>query len=108
MHHVAFEMRDAAHLHNACDLLGQKRIEIIWGPVRHGPGHNVAAYHINPDQQMVEFFAELDRMTDEEDGFFDPRPWHRDQPQRPKIWDPNLQRDMWGLPPSSKFLNFAK
>jgi catechol 2,3-dioxygenase-like lactoylglutathione lyase family enzyme len=108
MHHIAFEMRDAAHLHNSCDLLGQKRIEIVWGPVRHGPGHNVATYHVNPDNQMIEFFAELDRMTDEENGYFDPRPWHRDQPQRPKVWDPAKQRDMWGLRPSQAFLDFAR
>jgi len=57
---------------------------------------------------MIEFFAELDRMTDEENGFFDPRPWHRDQPQRPKVWDPTKQRDMWGLRPSQTFLDFAR
>lgn len=108
MHHIAFEMRDASHLHNSCDLLGQKQIEIVWGPVRHGPGHNVATYHCDPDNQMIEFFAELDRMMDEENGFFDPRPWHRDQPQRPKVWDPTKQRDMWGLRPSQTFLDFAR
>jgi len=108
MHHMAFEMRDTAHLHNALDQLGQKQVEIIWGPVRHGPGHNVAAYHFNPDGQMIEFFAELDRMSDEESGYFDPKPWHRDLPQRPKVWDPKLQRDMWGAPPTAKFIDFVK
>lgn len=108
MHHMAFEMRDTAHLHNALDQLGQKQIDIIWGPVRHGPGHNIAAYHFNPDGQMIEMFAELDRMTDEEGGYFDPKPWHRDLPQRPKVWDPKLQRDMWGVGPTAKFIEFAK
>lgn len=108
MHHIAFEMRDTAHLHNALDQLGQKKVDVIWGPVRHGPGHNVAAYHFNPDGQMVEFFAELDRMSDEESGYFDPKPWHRDLPQRPKVWDPAQQRDMWGAPPTAKFIDFAK
>ena len=108
MHHIAFEMRDTAHLHNVLDQLGQKHVEVIWGPVRHGPGHNVAAYHFNPDGQMIEFFAELDCMSDEENGYFDPRPWHRDLPQRPKIWDPKLQRDMWGVGPTAKFIDFAK
>jgi len=23
---------------------------------------------------------------DEELGYFDPRPWHQDRPQRPKVW----------------------
>ena len=22
-------------------------------------------------------------------GYFDPRPWHEDLPQRPKVWDDN-------------------
>ena len=64
-----------------------------------GPGHNIAVYHRNPDDQMVEFFTDLDRMYDEESGYFEPKPWHKDRPQKPKTWDPNKQRDMWGLPP---------
>jgi catechol 2,3-dioxygenase-like lactoylglutathione lyase family enzyme len=99
MHHIAFELRDAGHLHDACDLLGRKNIEIVWGPVRHGPGHNIAVYHRNPLDQMVEFFIELDEMLDEERCYFDPRPWHKEWPQKPRVWDPNQQRDMWGLPP---------
>ncbi|OYX80425.1 MAG: glyoxalase, partial [Bradyrhizobium sp. 35-63-5] len=66
LHHIAFELRDAAHMHQACDLLGRKRTEILWGPVRHGPGHNVAIYHRNPDGQLVELFFDMDRMADEE------------------------------------------
>lgn len=99
MHHFAFEVKDTSHLTNACDLLGRKNVEIIWGPVRHGPGHNIAVYHRNPDDLMIEFFTDLDRMTDEEGCYFEPRPWHKDKPQKPKTWDPAKQRDMWGLPP---------
>lgn len=104
MQHIAFELRDAAHLHQACDHLGRERINLLWGPVRHGPGHNVATYHRNPDDQIVELFCDLDRMSDEELGYFEPRPWHRDRPQRPKVWDGSLPRDMWGLPPTPEFL----
>jgi catechol 2,3-dioxygenase-like lactoylglutathione lyase family enzyme len=99
LHHIAFELRDASHVHQACDLLGRHRCQILWGPVRHGPGHNIAVYHRNPDDQMVEFFTDLDRMVDEEGGYFEPKPWHKDRPQKPKVWDPNKPRDMWGLPP---------
>lgn len=99
MHHMAFEVKDTSQLTAACDVLGRKNVEIIWGPVRHGPGHNIALYHRNPDDLMVEFFTDLDRMYDEEGGYFEPRPWHKDKPQKPKVWDPNKQRDMWGLPP---------
>ena len=47
---------------------------MLWGPVRHGPGHNVATYHRNPDEHTVELYIELDQMKDEELGYFDPRP----------------------------------
>ena len=103
MHHIAFETKDTSQLTAACDLLGRKNLEIVWGPVRHGPGHNIAVYHRNPDDQMVEFFTDLDRMVDEEGCYFEPRPWHKDRPQKPKVWDPNKPRDMWGLPPGANW-----
>ena len=104
MQHIAFELKDNAHLNAACEVLGAKRIKILWGPVRHGPGHNIATYHRNPDDQIVELFCDLDRIYDEELGYFEPRPWHRDRPQKPKVWDPSQPRDMWGLPPTPDFL----
>jgi hypothetical protein len=63
--------------------------------VRHGPGHNVAIYHRDPDGHLVEMFYDLDCMVDEELGYYDPRPWHRHRPQRPKVWV-GLPRDVWG------------
>ena len=103
MHHMAFEVKDFAHLQTGCEVLGNRGIPISWGPVRLGPGHNVAIFHRNADDQMVEFYAELDQMKDEDLGYFDPRPWHRDQPQRPKVWTGNT-RYMWGPPPTPDFL----
>lgn len=104
MHHVAFEMRDSAHLNASCDDLAHAGIGIIWGPVRHGPGHNIATYHRNSDGQIVELFTEMDVMTHEELGYYDPRPWHADRPQRPKVWNPARPRDIWGPPPPANFL----
>ena len=103
MHHIAFELRDFSHLQNACDLFGQKNIPIIWGPVRLGPGHNVAAFHRDPDDWVVEVYAELDQMKDETLGYFDPRPWHRDRPQRPKVWERHAAAYVWGPPPTPDF-----
>jgi catechol-2,3-dioxygenase len=107
MHHLAFELRDASHMHRACDILGGRKIPILWGPVRHGPGHNVAIYHRDPDGHVVEMFYDLDRLTDETLGFFDPRPWHRDRPQRPKVWV-GLPRDVWGSAPSPDIPEFNR
>jgi catechol 2,3-dioxygenase-like lactoylglutathione lyase family enzyme len=102
LHHMAFELKDMAHLQNSCELLGQKKIPIIWGPLRHGPGHNVATYHRDHDDHVIEFFCELDQMFDEELGYFEPRPWHHDQPQRPKVWTPG-QTTVWGPDPKPDF-----
>ena len=103
MQHIAFELRDNSHLLAACDVLGREHREILWGPVRHGPGHNIATYHRNPDDQIVELFCDMDVISDEELGYFDPRPWHRDKLQKPKVWSPSMSRDIWGLPSTAEF-----
>jgi len=102
MHHIAFELKDWPQVQTACDFLGGRNIPIIWGPGRHGPGHNVFTYHRNPDDQIIELFTELDKMLDESLGYFDPRPWHRDRPQKPKVWA--SVRDIWGPPPTPDYL----
>jgi len=106
IHHLAFELRDASHMHQACDLLGRNKFQILWGPVRHGPGHNVAVYHHNPDRHLIELYYSMDLMLDEELGYFEPRPWHRDRPQRPKTWV-GLPRDVWGVGPAKEADEFS-
>jgi len=106
IHHLAFELRDASHMHQACDLLGRNKFQILWGPVRHGPGHNVAVYHHNPDRHLIELYYSMDLMLDEELGYFEPRPWHRDRPQRPKTWV-GLPRDVWGVGPAKEAGEFS-
>jgi catechol 2,3-dioxygenase-like lactoylglutathione lyase family enzyme len=105
MHHIAFELKDWAHVEAACDHLSRNDIRLIWGPGRHGIGHNVFTYHRNPDNQITELFTELDKMHDEDLGYFEPRPWHRDKPQRPKVWTPGPgAANYWGDPPPPGFL----
>lgn len=106
LHHMAFELRDASHMQQACDLLGRRKIPLLWGPVRHGPGHNIATYHRNPDGYLIELYYDMDRMADEELGYFEPRPWHGDRPQRPKTWR-GLPRDIWGVGPSPDAAEFS-
>jgi len=96
IHHLAFELRDEAEINRACDFLGKKNIKLFWGPIRHLIGHNIAIYHKNPDGITVEFFADLDLMHDEELGYFEPRPWHQDRPQRPKVWGDDTPSNYWG------------
>ncbi len=53
-------------------------------------------YHKNPDGVTIEFFCDMDQMFDEELGFFEPRPWHQDRPQRPKVWGDDTPSNWWG------------
>ena len=104
MHHFAFQLNDWGHLQKACDVLAQHRRTLIWGPGRHGVGHNVFVYHRDPDDHIIELFAEMDQMNDESLGFFEPRPWHHDRPQRPKVWERKFAAMTWGPPPTADFL----
>ncbi len=97
LHHIAFEVKDWAEIQRACEVLAKKDIRLVWGPGRHIIGHNIAIYHRNADKVRVEFFCEMDQMKDEALGYFDPRPWHQDRPQRPKVWGPETLRNYWGF-----------
>jgi catechol 2,3-dioxygenase-like lactoylglutathione lyase family enzyme len=100
--HTAFELRDWGHLQTACDYLSLNGYKLLWGPGRHGIGHNLFAYHRSPAGLITETFAELDQMN-EELGYFEPRPWHRDRPQKPKVWpkDPSAS-NLWGILPTDE------
>ena len=96
MHHIAFEVKDWAEMQRACDFLGRNNYHLVWGPGRHIIGHNVFIYHRNPDGQIMELYCELDQMKDEGLGYFEARPWHQDQPQRPKVWPAKTLGNYWG------------
>jgi catechol 2,3-dioxygenase-like lactoylglutathione lyase family enzyme len=93
--HIAFEVRDWSEIKRACDLLAGNDIKLTWGPIRHIIGHNIAIYHKNPDGVVIEFFCDLDQIHDEELGFFEPRPWHQDRPQQPKVWSDQTPSNWW-------------
>jgi catechol 2,3-dioxygenase-like lactoylglutathione lyase family enzyme len=97
LHHIAFEVKDWAEIQRACEWLAKKGIQLVWGPGRHIIGHNIAIYHRNADKLRVEFFCEMDLLKDEALGYFDPRPWHQDRPQRPKVWPRDTLRNYWGF-----------
>ena len=105
LHHIGYELRDWAHVQLACDTLARHDHPLVWGPGRHGPGHNLFTYHHDPDGNVVELFSELDVMLDDGLGYFDPRPWHHDFPQYPKVWTPGpLVPNAWGPLPPEGFL----
>jgi catechol-2,3-dioxygenase len=97
LHHIAFEVKDWGELQRACEVLAKNNIQLVWGPLRHVVGHNVAAYHRNADDVRVEMYCEMDMMKDEALGYWEPRPWHEEIPLRPKNWPKDTWRSAWGF-----------
>lgn len=96
-HHIAYEARDWAHLKEIIDHLAMHGYRLEWGPGRHGVGHNIFAYHRDPDGHFVEMFTEIDLILDEQTGYFEPRPWHESFPQGPRVWEPRPEAaNKWG------------
>jgi len=96
IHHIAFQLQNWDHVRVAVNHLVASGIQLIWGPGRHGPGHNIFTYHYDPDGNIIELFADLDTMTDEDSGYYDWRPWHEGV-QRPRRWDPDTTPpNLWG------------
>jgi catechol-2,3-dioxygenase len=105
MHHIAYQLKDWAHVQRACDHLASHDIPLVWGPGRHGAGHNIFTYHHDPDGQIIELFTELDTILNEETGYFEPRPWHEEFPQGPSVWkDAPRAVNHWGPLPSPEFM----
>jgi catechol 2,3-dioxygenase-like lactoylglutathione lyase family enzyme len=97
LHHIAFEVKDWGELQRGCEILAKNEIQLVWGPLRHVVGHNVAAYHRNADDVRVELYCEMDLMKDETLGYWEPRPWHEEMPLRPKHWPKDTWRSTWGF-----------
>lgn len=97
MHHIAFEMRDLNHLQTLLDHMAARAVRLEWGPGRHGAGHNIFTYHYDPDGNLIELFTQLDVITDEAKGYFEPRPWHTEMPQYPMTWEVDAAAvNSWG------------
>ena len=99
IHHMAFELKDFAHIQRELRGAGAAPHSADLGPdaTWTGPRHQ-ATYHRNADDHVIEHYCELDQMKCEALGYFEPRPWHTDMPQRPKVWQPGKWHSGWGLP----------
>jgi catechol-2,3-dioxygenase len=100
LHHHAWEVRDVSELVNVCDLLDARGTGVLWGPVRHGAGENIAVYHREPSGAVVEHYTDMERIYD--DGRARSGHWAADDPRWLSRWAPAAPagglREL-GLPP---------
>ncbi len=95
LHHHAWQTQDLGTLGAYCDHLIGLEMALMWGPVRHGPGFNLATYLPDPAGGLVEVYADLLQIVD-------------DAGYRPQDWSgqPNAL-NLWGPPAPPEFLSFG-
>jgi catechol 2,3-dioxygenase-like lactoylglutathione lyase family enzyme len=62
--HHSYEAGDWSVIKDWCDRMGDRRIPIMWGPGRHGPGNNLFIFVEDPDRNWIEISGELEIMYD--------------------------------------------
>jgi len=65
LHHHAWQTQSIVDLGKLGDRLEILDGDLIWGPVRHGAGHNIAAYYVEPSDVVVELYADLEQIYDD-------------------------------------------
>lgn len=62
--HHCYEVEDWSSIRDWGDSMGEQRIDLKWGPGRHGPGHNLFFMIHDPDGNWIEISTELDIVPD--------------------------------------------
>ena len=86
LHHIAFEMADIDSVMRGAGRLRDHGHAIDWGIGRHGPGNNVFAYFVGPDDVVIEYTAEVEQV-DASYRVRGPEEW---------VWPPG-RNDQWGI-----------
>jgi catechol 2,3-dioxygenase len=97
LHHYAWEVQDLSAIGKYCDHIGSEGMEIIYGPVRHGPGFNLATYRLDPLGCLVEVYSDLCRIYDDE--AYEPVDWSSVR-NALNLWGPGPSAEMMsaGIP----------
>jgi len=83
MAHYAFEVDTAQDLVRLGDLLDLVGRRFRSGPGRHSAGDNIATYHQEPSQLLIEVYAEMQRIDDDR---WEARRWPITDPRLGSIW----------------------
>lgn len=94
LNHVAFELPDIDSVMRGAGRMRDHGYPIEWGIGRHGPGNNVFAYYLGPDELPIEMTAETLALPESY------------EPHGPEHWTfPPGRTDRWGVsaPISKRF-----
>lgn len=102
LHHHAWAVPGVGDLSRIADMLDDIGETLIWGPLRHGAGDNIAIYFAEPSGAVIEVYAEMEAILDE--SAFMHRTWSNEDARWWSRW--TKMRDAgfheFGLPPASR------
>jgi catechol 2,3-dioxygenase len=86
LHHYAFELENWGAIERYADRLAFQGRSLVWGPGRHGPGRNLYTYLPDPDNTIVEAYADLLVVPD--DANYRPIDWSMRGNDALNLWGP--------------------
>jgi catechol-2,3-dioxygenase len=104
LHHHAWEVQGIAELARLGDRVHEWGKHLLWGPVRHGVGNNIAAYFPDPAGVVVEYYADMQKIYDDSD--FKPREWDENWYSMWSLGRPAGFAD-YGVPPAPRASDLA-
>lgn len=66
LHHHAWETQSFVDLAKLGDRLHAADRELLWSPVRHGAGQNLAAYYVEHTGAVVELYVDMEHIYDDD------------------------------------------
>jgi catechol 2,3-dioxygenase len=85
IHHMQFTLKNPQALYGAFEHMKQRgKVELIWGPLRHGAGHNIAFYFRDYTGSIMEYSAEEEIILNE--TTYVPRVWPVTDPRATDEW----------------------
>jgi catechol-2,3-dioxygenase len=87
LHHHAWELAGWDDMRSYLDALALRHVSVLWGPGRHGPGHNLYSYTSTPEGCLIETYADLQRITN--DDAHELVDWERAHPNPLNLWGPS-------------------
>lgn len=64
LNHLAFEMMDMEAVMHGIGRMRDRKVPLLWGPGRHGPGNNVFSYFVPPHGGVIEYTSEINQVDD--------------------------------------------
>ncbi|HEX3803384.1 MAG TPA: VOC family protein [Solirubrobacteraceae bacterium] len=86
LHHYAFQLENWGAIQRYADGLAFQGRRVVWGPGRHGPGRNLFTYIPDPDNTIVEGYADLLEVWDE--GSYEAMDWTYLGESALNLWGP--------------------